>query len=212
MTSPAAATATRRYRGSSPAERRAERRERLLKAAIRVYGERGYRNATVKAVCEEAGLTERYFYESFENSEALLVACYCAITDPLLANMAGAAAAAEGGPREKLRALLLYYLQALRREPQSARVFLVEVAGVSPALDLAFEASLEAFGNLLGETIAGAESRPDPLLRAGVVGGVLRIALAWIADDYRRPVEEVADTALSIAMTLKENEAAEPSA
>jgi AcrR family transcriptional regulator len=36
----------------------------------------GYRNTTVKAVCEAAGLTERYFYESFANSEALLVAAF----------------------------------------------------------------------------------------------------------------------------------------
>lgn len=36
----------------------------------------GYRNATVKAVCEAAGLTERYFYESFSNSEELLVASF----------------------------------------------------------------------------------------------------------------------------------------
>ena len=52
------------------------RRERLIEGAIRAYGELGYRNTTVKAVCEAAGLTERYFYESFANSEALLVAAF----------------------------------------------------------------------------------------------------------------------------------------
>jgi AcrR family transcriptional regulator len=40
-------------------ERRAQRRSQLIAAAIQVYGEIGYRQATVKAVCEAAGLTER---------------------------------------------------------------------------------------------------------------------------------------------------------
>lgn len=212
MPSPAAATATRRYRGSPPAERRAERRERLLQAAVRVYGERGYRNATVKAVCEEAGLTERYFYESFENSEALLVASFRHVTQDLLHKLEEAGAATPRAGREKLRGILERYYRALRNDPLAARLFLVEVAGVSPALDRAFEASIEAFGDLIGETIAGAGARSDPLLRAGAVGGVLRIALTWIADGYRRPVAEVADTALSIAMILKKNGAADRSA
>src|ERR1700741_2572051 len=72
-----AETAGRRhYGGHSTEERRLARRERLIEAATRVYGELGYRNTTVKAVCEAAGLTERYFYESFANSEALLVAAF----------------------------------------------------------------------------------------------------------------------------------------
>jgi AcrR family transcriptional regulator len=58
----------RNYAGLSADERRLARRERLIEGAIRAYGELGYRNTTVKAVCEAAGLTERYFYESFANS------------------------------------------------------------------------------------------------------------------------------------------------
>ena len=71
---------TRSYRGQSQEQRRAERRARLIEGAIAVYGERGYHQATVKAVCEAAGLTERYFYESFANSEALLIDSYNTVT------------------------------------------------------------------------------------------------------------------------------------
>src|SRR5262245_62037730 len=66
----------RQYGGHSAEERRLARRERLIEAAIRVYGKVGYRTATVKAVCEAAELTERYFYESFASSEALLIAAF----------------------------------------------------------------------------------------------------------------------------------------
>src|SRR5215831_4789387 len=50
MTEPAG---QRHYGGHSTEERRLARRERLIEAATRVYGEVGYRNATVKAVCED---------------------------------------------------------------------------------------------------------------------------------------------------------------
>lgn len=214
MAASRARTASRRYRGTSPSQRRARRREQLLKAALMVYGERGFRNATVKAVCDAAGLTERYFYESFENSEALLVACYEAVTEALFAMLREAEAAARGGPRDKVLAVLACYFEALRRDPQSARVFLVEVGGVSPALDRAFESSLETFGNLLAGA-AGAGGVPasgrDALLRTGIVGGVLQIALAWIAGGYARPLAEVAGAAATICMILDGESGMQPS-
>src|ERR671936_1321771 len=84
----------RNYAGLSADERRLARRERLIEGAIRAYGELGYRNTTVKAVCEAAGLTERYFYESFANSEALLIAAYSHVVGHLHEEMAAAAASA----------------------------------------------------------------------------------------------------------------------
>ena len=53
---------TRRIGGKTVEERRLERWRRLIDAAVKVYGERGYRNSIVKAVCHAARLTERYFY------------------------------------------------------------------------------------------------------------------------------------------------------
>src|ERR1700755_629057 len=70
----------RNYAGLSADERRLARRERLIEGGIRAYGELRHRNTPVKAVCEAAGLTERYFYESFANSEALLVAAFDTIS------------------------------------------------------------------------------------------------------------------------------------
>src|SRR4051812_6112024 len=190
----------RNYAGLSADERRLARRERLIEGAIRAYGERGYRNATVKAVCEAAGLTERYFYESFANSEALLVASYRAVTAILLKALEEAGAATPGGAAERVRATLARYFQALKNDPQSARLFLVEIAGVSAELDRVFAASLEAFGALLERTF-GAGS-VDPLLRKAVVGGVIHLALDWVARGYRESVEAVADAALRLCLIL----------
>jgi AcrR family transcriptional regulator len=192
---------SRRYRGTPHEERRAQRREQLLRAAVRVYGERGYRNATVKAVCEAAGLTERYFYESFPNSEALLAAAYEAVVRILLRDLRAAGEGAAGSAEDKVRAILAAYYTALRDDPQSARLFLVEVAGVSPAVDEAFAASLKAFGAQIAETLGN--PAPDALLRDGVAGGVIHVALGWIGSGYAAPVETVVQAAARLCLLLR---------
>jgi AcrR family transcriptional regulator len=208
----------RRYRGSPPDERRAERRCRLIRAAIEVYGKRGYRRATVKAVCAAAGLTERYFYESFANSEMLLAACYDAVTRELFNDISRAGEAAGRSRTARVRAMLRAYFDTLKREPRSARVFLVEIRGVSPEVDQAFEASLRHFGRALAQALSpaatsaaaasatsparAARAASDILLQTGVVGGVIHLAQSWITDGYTPSVDAVTAAALRLCRVL----------
>ena len=192
------------YQGVPLEQRRAMRREALIRAAIAVYGERGYRAGTVKSVCAAAGLTERYFYESFANSEALLVASYEAVIAAMLGEMRAAADAAPVGGRAA--AVVRSYYALLRREPEAARVFLVEIAGVGPAVDRVSGAALKGFGLLLDAAVAGAEASPasPALLRAGVTGGVIHIALRWIAGGYAEDIDAVVEQALRLCGTLRQ--------
>ena len=64
----------RRYSGLHAEERVATRRTAILAAALEVFGRQGYAATTVKQICTEAELTERYFYESFTDKEAMLMA------------------------------------------------------------------------------------------------------------------------------------------
>src|SRR4029077_5184552 len=58
-------TPQRAYGGVSAEDRIAARRAKLLDAGLELFGTRGYATTGVKDVCREAGLTDRYFYESF---------------------------------------------------------------------------------------------------------------------------------------------------
>ena len=194
-------SSTRSYRGQSQEQRRAERRGRLIAGAIAVYGERGYHQATVKAVCEAAGLTERYFYESFANSEALLIDCYNTVTYSVLGEILRAGEAAGRGQAMRSRAMLHAYFAALQREPRSARVFLVEIRGVSRAVDQAFDASLRQIGREVALLLAP-QMVDDELLQAGVIGGVIQIAVRWIEDGYVPPIDSAVDTALRLGTAL----------
>jgi AcrR family transcriptional regulator len=185
-----------------PDERRAQRRDKLIEAAISVYGERGYRQSTVKAVCEAAGLTERYFYESFANSEELLIAGFNAVTFSVFEEVTRAAQAAGRSRKARAHAMLSCYFKALQRDPRSARVFLVEIRGVSRAVDTAFDAALRDIGRQVARIMAPPARQDDELLQAGVVGGVIHIALRWIEQGYQPSLDEVTDTALRLGMVL----------
>jgi AcrR family transcriptional regulator len=196
---------TRQYGGHSAEERRLARRERLIQAAIRVYGKVGYPNATVKAVCESAELTERYFYESFDSSEALLVAAFDSVSHRLIDCLDRIRAEHTGAAAERCYAVLRAYFQALRDDPVGARLFVLEIARVGPAVDEVGAALLREFGELLSRALApnaSARLKRGELMRAGVVGAVLEIAKVWIRSRYAKSVEAVAADALKICRVL----------
>lgn len=194
----------RRYGGRTAAERLAERRARLIEAALAVYGSQGYRAASVKAICAAAGLTERYFYEAFANSEALLITCFEQINDELVEQIRQAGAAAPNDPDERLRLMVRRYFESLRDQPAAARVFLVEcaaVAGSSAAVAAVFEAALTRFCALL-QSVVDPEGlgpgRANPLLARGAIGGLLHIALSWVQSDFATPLDAVVEAALPL--------------
>ncbi|MFA5122529.1 TetR/AcrR family transcriptional regulator [Zavarzinia sp.] len=202
--------AGRAYKGVSTEERRAERRQKLIDAAMVVYGRAGYHGASVKAICAEAGLTERYFYESFENGQALLAAAYLSVMERLTAEVLAAVAAL---PRQDLaapdlaavtRAVLTTYFSLLRDNPNDARVFLVEILGVSPAMDTLYWDSIRAVSLAVlrfvpdAETAIAARALDLDLFADGLVGAVVQIALGWVRSGYEKPVETVVETAVAI--------------
>jgi AcrR family transcriptional regulator len=187
---------SRPYGGISGEERQAERRGRLIEAAVKVYGEVGYRSATVKAVCAAAELTERYFYESFANSEALLIAAYHQVTETLHAEMAAAGAGAEGDATGRINAVLTLYFTRLQQNPQPARVFLLEMHGISAAVDaVQMEAMKRMSGVLLLRAAGPVIAAPMSLAAIGAMGAVITIARRWVAQGYQQPIGEVIATA-----------------
>lgn len=199
----AASEVGRRYGGASAVERRSDRRERLIRAAIALYGEQGYRRTTVNAVCRAAGLTPRYFYEAFDNSEALLAATFHEVTDFVAARVAAAAEAAGGTRAERLEALLTAYYDLLREEPATARVFLSEMSGIDARVDALFAASMATFADLIARTLDPAAVGPiEPLRRAGAMHGLLAVARDWVGRGCAEPVADVVRTAAPLGHLL----------
>src|SRR3954454_7049906 len=100
------ALATRPYRGVPARDRTAARRDQLLSAGLELLGSEGYSGTTVRGVCREAGLTPRYFYESFEDLEALLLAVFDELISETTRGVLEAVEAAPRDAHEKSRAAI----------------------------------------------------------------------------------------------------------
>lgn len=194
----------RQYRGDSAETRRLERRDRLIRAARRVFSERGYHNATVKSVCEEAGLTERYFYEAFQNQEGAFIAVHKDTSDHIIRLISEAADGIDGTPKEKVRAMLLAYFGDILRDPGSARLFAIESTYISPAANEVCAAWRNAYGAALAQTLKRKIAPGDAIVRNGVTRALLGIAVDWMEDGFSTPLEAVVDAAMGIAMLLQE--------
>src|SRR5260370_3939720 len=62
-----------------PATETAEKHDRIVQEASRLFRERGFEDVTVAEVMKKAGLTHGAFYSHFESKEALMAAAveYC---------------------------------------------------------------------------------------------------------------------------------------
>jgi AcrR family transcriptional regulator len=65
-----------RWTGVPLEDRQARRRDDLLAAGVELLGGIDGPGVTVRAVCRQAGLTERYFYESFTDRDEFVRAIY----------------------------------------------------------------------------------------------------------------------------------------
>lgn len=121
-----AAGVQRRWRGREPADRVADRRAQLVEAGLELMGTAGARGVSMRGVCRQAGLTERYFYESFGHVDELLVEVLELVVlqarDALFAALD--TAPAELGPliRHGVRA----FTEFLLADPRRGRVMFVE--------------------------------------------------------------------------------------
>jgi AcrR family transcriptional regulator len=193
----------RRYRGVDAAERVLERRKQFLEAGLECFGTRGYHVVTVRELCLQAQLTERYFYESFESREALFVAVYEDLIATLRTDFLAAAAPKAPDLIEMARAGLGVFFRGLQRDPRVARMLLVEVLTVSQDVERRAQQATFGFGDLLKQmataTLPG-RARPKEdmdLVATGLIGACVHMAMRWVADDFRQPVKSVIDTALS---------------
>jgi AcrR family transcriptional regulator len=194
----------RRYRGQGGEERRAERRARLLDAGLRVFGEVGFHSATVKTICAVAGLTERYFYESFSNSEDLLCAVYEEHMVLQQQRIAEAVLQASREPLAMMEAGLRAFLELARENPAGARVQLLEVLGVSPRVDRLYRQSIENFARLMRSW--NAQLFPDEaltvedeeMLSVGLVGAAVGVAGRWMLAGFAQPLDAMLQTLMVI--------------
>lgn len=200
----------RRYRGAAPGQRQQERRARLIDAATEAFGTDGYRNTTVTTICAAAGVGKRYFYESFTDSEDLLLEVYREVAARMLEAIHVGIGDVEAEIATRVRSALTAYFQLILDDPRVPRIAFFEILGVSPTVDRAYHDVLDALIDIcmaLLTPYVDLDNHPAVSVRMvvlGLVGAILIIAQKWVLDDYRQPLEDVVDSGFLVVTAVLE--------
>jgi AcrR family transcriptional regulator len=178
-------TDVRPYGGVQARDRVAERRRRLLDAGLELLGgSDSPPDLTVRAVCAEAGITARYFYESFTDKDALVEATFDRVVADIAATTQATVAAAP--PEEQNRAGIANLVNAVAVDARVGRLLF------NPRLTNAVLARKRSeagglFAILSGEHATSAYALPDDEWTKSaahfIVGGVAQTISAWVSGD-----------------------------
>lgn len=184
----------RRYAGQSGEQRSAERRSALLDAAFRIVAAADWRVLRVDALCREAGLSKRYFYEEFSTLDELATALVQRLADELIA------ATLAGGERDRTPVTLVPvtlrpFVAHLADDPRRARVLFGAVPGDGEAARHRDEALHRITAAAIGVGLEAHGARPGATIEFGasfLVGGTVQAVLDWLASPEPRAEDAVA--------------------
>jgi AcrR family transcriptional regulator len=201
-----------RWVGLSAHDRRAERRELLVDAAFELLGTEGWSGTTVRAVCQAARLNPRYFYESFEDLDELVVAVYDRLVTQLGNNVMTAIAAAGEDPRAQIHAAIANIVSYVDEDRRRARILYVEALG-NEALN---RRRIETAHQLVSVVeLAGAERHGAPppgehigrVAAAILVGGAGELVVAWLDGRIDVARDQLVDDATELFSAIGETAA-----
>ncbi|OYD68021.1 TetR/AcrR family transcriptional regulator [Rhodococcus sp. OK302] len=190
----------RRYAGLSGDQRSALRRESLLEAGLEVFAAAGNRGATMTAICAQAKLTERYFYESFTSRDELLQKVLDGLADEVRDAGLAALRASDGTLEQRVRHAITSFVSILTDDPRKGRVAMIESAAFEP-LRTHRRAVLRGFAQMVAdEATRMYGDRAWPPHQGQIngllfVGGLAELVTAWLNDEIAITPEEIVEAA-----------------
>ena len=201
-------TKRRSFKGMSLEERQAERRERLMEAGLQAYGTQGFFSVTVRDICIEAKLTERYFYESFKNSEALFDAIYMRLIEELQQRIMTAVMQAAPDPRLMIQLGLTAFFQLLRDDQRVTRILFIDAILVHENDGASIYKAVKRFDVMTQSFIALMVPRAQEymalvsLISTGLTGYVSHLATRWAIGGFKEPIDDVLNACMVIYEAL----------
>ena len=170
-----------------------EKRRRILEAAIRTFGRRGFHEARIADIAADAKVAEGTVYLYFRNKEDLLGVVFDESMDDVLEK--GRAVARTDAPAaERLTALLDLHFQFIGSDRDLASVFQIELRRSARLVERFSRSKLVEHFRLLGDVlksgIARGEFRKDldPRLAVRILFGAAdEILSEWLLSGDRKP-------------------------
>lgn len=191
------------YAGQSREQRAADRRDRIVTAAVRLFAARDYDDVTVADVCALARVSKRYFYECFADREDLLVSVHREHHDWLMAGIGAAAPRRPADLESLLRPMMSALVHLLADNPERARVIYIN----APRMERRRRGLLRKDAELFGKYVRAAVPRPrdhayyDRVLLA-LIAGVVELMIDWVSRGMTDSPKALVDHLTALATSM----------
>jgi AcrR family transcriptional regulator len=181
-----------RWSGVPIEDRQALRRDALVAAGVSLLGREGGPALTVRAVCRETGLTERYFYESFTDRDEFVRAAYDDVCASAMATLISATTAREAVER---------FVALMVDDPVRGRVLLL-APQVEPVLVRSGAEWMPSFIDLVQHKLT---TISDPVLQnmvaTGLMGALTGLFTAYLNGRLSATRDEFIDYCVNLVLS-----------
>lgn len=196
------------YKGIPAEERQEIRRGQLLSAGLEIIGSEGLAAATVRSICSEAGLTSRFFYESFANIEELAAALFDDIFDR---STAAVFAAVETAPRDhamRNRIAIETFVRELTDDRRIARLMFIETLGS----ELLTQRRLSMV-RLTADALVQSKPTRRPTAKTAsyrqvaatvMVGGLVELLISWMHGEIDAELDHIVEDYIQVVLLVSD--------
>jgi TetR/AcrR family fatty acid metabolism transcriptional regulator len=171
----------------------------ILEAALAVFGEKGFEETTISAICRAADISDATLYEYFDSKEEVLFTIPELYTRRELERMQQISRYVHG-PHAKLRVIIQGYLEFYEANPMYTSVALLTLKGNrnflrSPAYGVIREASrsvVDAFNEGVEEGVFR-DDIDGYLVRNMVLGFIEHLTIQWLLVGRPQRISEYRD-------------------
>ena len=182
----------------------ADKREAILRAAIKVFAQKGYFNSKVADIAKEAGIADGTVYLYFKSKEEILRSVFDRAMEEFIAEGKREIAEIEEADK-RLRRIAQLHLEKLGADRDLAIVFQVELRGSTKFMEEFSGGGFAEYLEIIQKTIQEGQKagifRKDlkPITAAKILYGALdEMVTNWILSKREYPLAPMADEVLKV--------------
>ena len=182
----------------------ADKREAILRAAVKVFARRGYFNSKVADVAKEAGIADGTVYLYFKSKDEILHSIFDRAMAEFIAEGKKELAEIES-PKDKLRRIAELHLEKLGADSDLAIVFQVELRGSTKFMQEFSAAGFAEYLDIIQQTFIEGQKKGifykdlKPIVCAKILYGALdEMVTNWILSNNSYPLAPMAEEVLKV--------------
>lgn len=181
-----------------------DKREAILRAAIKTFAGKGFFNSKVADIAKEAGVADGTVYLYFKNKDDILHSIFDRAMEEFIEEGKKELAALDD-PKEKLRRIAELHLERLGADRDMAIVFQVELRGSTKFMQEFSAAGFSEYLHIIQQIITEGQKkgtfRKDlkPIICAKILYGALdEMVTNWILSSNSYPLAPMAQEVLKV--------------